>query len=594
MSRVRLSAALGLVLALAAPAVAEPTLKAGKYKLAFHASPSATTNYWILDIKEKNGDLSGTLTATAPGPALAGSKLTSFNVANGEVRAALEVGMNKTPVSFEGKITKDGTKALGSLVIGAAGEPRLAELQPTQASSIAPNQVTSTVKVPAPYTKAAEVRQKVQQLYAQAERAQDEAQQDKLAGEARKEAASQLPKLYREVLDKHHENGPALFDSALALLRRRTAKLEAGDAKKWLPLLEKKAEEHGKRWKEQFDRQLIAALANRKDTAALVLEKAKAAVDGLPEKAPLADQLRALETYEAALHNSGKADDAKKVAERVTEVNKQLDKEYDETMGELRGAKVTRKGNNDRVTVMELFTGSQCPPCVAADFAFDALAKAYQPTEAVFLEYHLHVPGPDPLTNWISAARAAYYGIGGTPTTLFNGKSEKPGGGGRDDAQEKYEQYCTILDIGQRDVAEALLKATATRDGDKVTVTVEVDKMLGPDEHKRLRVFLVEESVRYAGSNGVRFHHHVVRDMPGGLKGIAMTKRQGKYTVTSDLKAVRKRIARYLEDYEEDRGTFSATRPLVELKKLKVIAIIQDDETKEVIQGTQAKFADKK
>ena len=44
-------------------------------------------------------------------------------------------------------------------------------------------------------------------------------------------------------------------------------------------------------------------------------------------------------------------------------------------------------------------------------------------TELIGLQYHLHIPGPDPLTNKDSMARQQYYGdeIGGTPTVFFNG-----------------------------------------------------------------------------------------------------------------------------------------------------------------------------
>ena len=54
--------------------------------------------------------------------------------------------------------------------------------------------------------------------------------------------------------------------------------------------------------------------------------------------------------------------------------------------------------------LVELFTGAECPPCVAADLAFDALGKTYKPTDVVLLEYHLHIPGPDALTNPVKGA----------------------------------------------------------------------------------------------------------------------------------------------------------------------------------------------
>ena len=58
------------------------------------------------------------------------------------------------------------------------------------------------------------------------------------------------------------------------------------------------------------------------------------------------------------------------------------------------------------MALVELFTGAQCPPCVAADIAFDAEAvKSYKAADVVLLQYHLHIPGPDPLTNADSEKR---------------------------------------------------------------------------------------------------------------------------------------------------------------------------------------------
>ena len=59
---------------------------------------------------------------------------------------------------------------------------------------------------------------------------------------------------------------------------------------------------------------------------------------------------------------------------------------------------------------MELFTGANCPPCVAADLAFDGLQKAYSDKEVVLLQYHMNIPrGPEALTNADSDARFEYY-----------------------------------------------------------------------------------------------------------------------------------------------------------------------------------------
>ena len=54
---------------------------------------------------------------------------------------------------------------------------------------------------------------------------------------------------------------------------------------------------------------------------------------------------------------------------------------------------------SDRIVLAEVFTGSGCPPCVAADLAFESAMNRYAPGELAVLMYHLHVPRPDPMTN---------------------------------------------------------------------------------------------------------------------------------------------------------------------------------------------------
>ena len=54
--------------------------------------------------------------------------------------------------------------------------------------------------------------------------------------------------------------------------------------------------------------------------------------------------------------------------------------------------------------------------------------KTYKPNDVIFLEYHLHIPGPDPLANKDTEEREKYYGkaIEGTPTMFVDGKAGPP------------------------------------------------------------------------------------------------------------------------------------------------------------------------
>lgn len=88
-----------------------------------------------------------------------------------------------------------------------------------------------------------------------------------------------------------------------------------------------------------------------------------------------------------------------------------------------------------KVVLAELFTGSECPPCMGADIGFDALLDAYSSQYLAILEYHLHIPRPDPLTNHATFERAKFYNARSAPSTFFDGESKF--GGGETVPQEK-------------------------------------------------------------------------------------------------------------------------------------------------------------
>ena len=96
---------------------------------------------------------------------------------------------------------------------------------------------------------------------------------------------------------------------------------------------------------------------------------------------------------------AGKDDVAAAAESRAKEIDAKLDAEYHEKVPPFKPATFAGRKNakGDRAVVMEIFTGAQCPPCVAADVGFDALLTTYKPTEFIGLQYHLHIPGPDPL-----------------------------------------------------------------------------------------------------------------------------------------------------------------------------------------------------
>jgi hypothetical protein len=270
-------------------------------------------------------------------------------------------------------------------------------------------------------------------------------------------------------------------------------------------------------------------------------------------------------------------------------MEEQLDQEYLQTAIPFKPEPAGRKAPSGRVAVLELFTGAQCPPCVAADIAFDALIQTYKPTELALLQYHLHVPGPDPLTNAAAEARARYYAddIGGTPTTFLDGQATPNMGGDRDLGKKRYEALRKLIDEELEAEPQARLQLTARRQGGTLAVHAEVSDLKKPGEKVRLRLALVEDVARYQGANGRRLHHNVVRAFLGGAEGFPLTERSSSRDVKVTLADVEKDIKDYLTEAAKKRP-FLGDEPTLRLQRLQVVAFVQDDDSKKLLQAARA------
>jgi len=233
---------------------------------------------------------------------------------------------------------------------------------------------------------------------------------------------------------------------------------------------------------------------------------------------------------------------------------------------------------------------------VSVDLAFDSLGRTYKPSEVVLLQYHAHIPGPDPLTSKDGAARMDFYNKKdddkSTPQLFINGKADATGGGAQPKmARLKYQAYRETIDELLEKPAPVKLSATAALKGDELTVKATVADLEKPGEKVSLRLALAEERVRYQGGNGIRYHHSVVRAMPGGPKGFPLPKAAAEQTVTVKLDEVRaannKALDEFADALKKAGADFSfASRPMA-LKNLKVVAFVQNDETSEVLNAVQ-------
>jgi hypothetical protein len=105
-----------------------------------------------------------------------------------------------------------------------------------------------------------------------------------------------------------------------------------------------------------------------------------------------------------------------------------------------------------------------------------------------------------------------------------------------------------------------------------------------------LRVVLAEKEVPYLGSNHIRHHHMVVRKLIGGAEGIAWKDGGASLEETIDLVKLRQELADYLANYERGRDYEFDAKPLP-MQGLYVVAFVQNDKTKEVLQAVSIPVA---
>lgn len=519
-------------LALSLPALAaDPVKPSGNWKFRFNEGQTVT---FLLAFTEEDGKWVGDYIGSSV-PLRADPKVVGLSVNDGRVKFALELG-GREAFNFDG-VTADGGKKLVGSVSKFGGPLEVTELYPSKLKRL-----TDPVEL---------AREDLTQL----------------------------------------EGGQPLFDAGfLVAANAAEKKLTAEEARGVADRLTKAAAGYGPRWERHVALRLASAFAEQTGFADVALAQAQRAERMLSADAPVAAQIEVIETVARALSKAGRTDEAKKYAVTLAKLELRDAAEYAKSVLTFdTPAYPGRKMASDRTVLVEVFTGAECPPCVAVDVAFDALLQTYKPSDVVFLQYHIHVPGPDPLASPESMERGvALFGERlSAPAVLVNGKPIGRGGGPLAAGKEKYVEIAQAINAQLETPAAGKLTLTAANDPSGIKATAKVSGLEKTGEKVVLRFAVVEERVRYAGGNGARFHHRVVRDMPGGVKGFPLTKADHEQAVTVNPDEIRQGLTKYLNEFAKNEAEFPRPdRPLA-LKNLKLVAFVQNDETGEVLNTTQ-------
>ena len=366
----------------------------------------------------------------------------------------------------------------------------------------------------------------------------------------------------------------------------------------------KMAEPYGPRWQRTVAFRLADSLAGQEPYVAIAVEQARQGERLLSRNDDILTQLQTLDTLARVLRKAKKDADAKEVDGRIAKLEPRDYLEYAKTMPPFKPeAFKGRKGKSERAVLVELFTGVESGESVGVELAFDSLSRTYKPMEVVLLQYHAHIPGPNPLVSKDGSLRMDFYNKRdddkSAPQMFINGKQDGSGPAPQPRmAKLRYQAYSETINELLEKPATVKLNATVNRKGDELTFRVTVADLEKPGEKVFLRLALAEERVRYQGANGVRYHHAVVRAMPGGPKGFPLTKGTADQTVTLKLDDVRLANDKSLDEFvavakRQVPGFSFSVRPM-DLKNLKLVAFVQNDETSEVLQAVQVDVEEKK
>jgi hypothetical protein len=519
-------------------------------------SGGAEVSVWLLQLDDKDGKLSAKI-LSAGLKNFDEVKINKLAATDNAVHATMSLhGLLLHLSAYAPKGAKEPDALLGSLLVPGGGEP--VRMERTKADKIDPEKVEKKVEG-----------------------------YEELDTFRKAELLKDRIGVLKLIVKKYAEH-PVALQAGITLIDHVAPEAKVEELKQLSENVLKLAARYGPELETAILRDLSTVLLKADKAKDLAAEYALQAKKKIQPTVPASDQEMTLKVVSSVLRQAGKEGEADKLEKEIAALGPRLDEEFKATAIPFEPeAFKGRKGDSKRVVAVELFTGAQCPPCVAADVAFDALLKTYAPKDVVLLQYHVHIPGPDPLTNKDTEKRAdVYYAINGTPAYFINGQAGPTVGGAKPQARKGYDTLREAIEKGLEAKAAANVTLTAKREGDVIKLKADVAKLPKDAKKLKLRLVVVEDTVHYPGGNRQRYHHNVVRGFVGGVDGIPVSAKQESYEESLDLKKLKLGLIDYLVEQHKKDPFLDDLRPL-ELQQLKVVAILQDDATKEILNAAQ-------
>ena len=224
----------------------------------------------------------------------------------------------------------------------------------------------------------------------------------------------------------------------------------------------------------------------------------------------------------------------------------------------------------DRVTLIEQFTSSTCPPCAGLNVTFGPVMSGLNTNElgsnVSAIKYHLNFPSPgnDPSYNPDANTRRGYYGVTGIPDLYIDGKPMTA-------TSAAYIQAQADLD------AFVNLGLSYTLNGNQITVTANVTPYGTFSGAHKLHVGIIENTYNYAASTTSQdVFNYVQRKMLPNGQGTNLATLNADVTQSFTL-------SHTIVLGGAAQGNYNTW--VQDLENLTVVAFVQNTSTKDVLQA---------